>query len=136
MLTSQLSQCVLSFSAPAHSPEGVRVEAMDAHTLNVSWSPPSMQQNGVIRNYSVNLTEAVTGLGRQYSANITSILIRELVAYHTYFIQVAAVTTASGPFSDSVYAATPEAGKKLLLNNCAITSLKIRNNRHTKYNKK
>lgn len=88
------------------------VEVVDAHTLNVSWSPPSTQQNGVIRGYWVNLTVAATGLGRQYTANLTFIIIRELVAYSTYFIQVAAVTTAPGPFSDSVYAATPEAGKE------------------------
>ena len=69
-----------------------------------------MQQNGVIRSYIVNLTEAATGLVYQYTVNHTSILIEGLVSYSTYFTQVAAVTTASGPFSDLVYAVTPEAG--------------------------
>lgn len=86
---------------------------MDAHTFNVSWSPPSTQQNGVIRSYTVNLTDAATGLVYQYTANHTSVLIRELVPYNTYFTQVAAVTIASGPFSDSVYAVTPETGKSV-----------------------
>jgi hypothetical protein len=87
------------------------VEALDAHTFNVSWNPPSSQRNGVIRNYLVNLTDAVEGLDYQYLANQTSMTIRELVPHNTYFTQVAAVTIAPGPFSESVYAVTPETGK-------------------------
>ena len=58
----------------------------------------------------MNLTEDATGLVYQYTVNHTSILIEGLVSYSTYFTQVAAVTIASGPFSDLVYAVTPEAG--------------------------
>lgn len=97
-------------TAPAHFPEGVSVDVQGPHTLNVSWSPPATQQNGVIRSYTVNLTTSA-GLTRQYVATSTFILIEDLVPYSTYFIQVAAFTVASGPYSETVYAATPETGK-------------------------
>ena len=97
-------------TAPAHSPEGVSVDIQGPHTVNVSWSPPSSQQNGVIRSYTVNLTTS-TGLTHQYIATSTFILIQGLISYSTYFIQVAAFTVASGPYSETAYAATPETGK-------------------------
>ena len=46
----------------------------------------------------------------QFTSIATSILITDLIAYSTYFVQVAAFTVAEGPYSDSVYVATPEAG--------------------------
>lgn len=100
-----------SYAAPAQPPEDVTVDVQNAHTLNVSWIPPTSQQNGMIRSYSVNITMADTGLLHGYISNTTSILIGELVPYSVYFIEVAAVTVATGPYSEIIYAATPEAGK-------------------------
>lgn len=95
--------------APAHSPEDVVVGVLDAHTLNVSWLPPSSQQNGVIRSYYVNLTQANTQQDYQHVTNNTFIIISNLLPYTAYFIRVTAVTVLPGPFSETAYAATPEA---------------------------
>lgn len=87
------------------------VEVQGPHTINVSWSPPHSQQNGVIRSYSLELTWSDTELVEDFVSNTTSFLLVELVAYSTYFIRVAAVTVAAGPYSELAFAATPEAGK-------------------------
>ncbi len=61
--------------------------------------------------YLVNLRVVDSGLVNQYTANATSLLIGDLVPYTAYFLQVAAVTIATGPYSEIAYAATPETGK-------------------------
>ncbi len=99
-------------AAPGLSPEGVTVDVQDARTFNVSWSLPRSQQNGVLRSYTVSLTDAASEMVHQYRSNSTSIMIRELVPYSTYSIRVAAVTVATGPLSEIVYADTPEAGEE------------------------
>ena len=114
-MVEQLQVTVLCLcAAPARPPEDVVVDVLGAHTLNVSWLPPSSQQNGVIRSYSVNMTQANTQQDYQHSTNNTSIIIDHLLPYTAYFIQVAAVTVSAGPFSETLYAATPEAGMSLL----------------------
>lgn len=98
-------------AAPGLPPEDTRVEVHDAHSVTVSWSPPSSEQNGPITGYMVNLTQAyVNTLPTQHFSNSTSIYLDELKPYSTYHIQVAAVTIATGPYSDRVYTLIPEAG--------------------------
>ena len=98
-------------AAPAQPPEGVAVEVHDSHSMTASWNPPNFQQNGIIRTYLINLTVVYEEEATyQYTSNITTIFIERLVAYRTYSIRVAAVTVAVGPYSESVYANTPETG--------------------------
>ncbi len=105
-------------SAPAKAPEYVQVDVLDAHSMNIFWDPPTSHQNGIIRSYTVNISMNYREeLSHQHSSNTTSILITDLIAYSTYFVQVAAVTVAEGPYSDSVYAATPEAGMLACMHN-------------------
>ena len=88
------------------------MNVLDAHTITVSWHAPYSQQNGLIRMYFVNVTDADSELTTQHRANAnTSITIHELVPYTAYFFRVAAVTVAAGPYSEIAYGATPEAGK-------------------------
>ena len=101
----------IMYPAPGLPPEGLSVEVNDAHSMTVSWSPPSSEQNGPITGFKVNLTLAyVDALPSQHFSNSTSIYFAELTPYSTYHIQVAAVTVAIGPYSDRIYAVIPEAG--------------------------
>ena len=59
----------------------------------------------------MNLTAADSEQMTQYVANVTTLLISELIPYTTYYLRVAAVTIATGPYSEIAYGSTPEAGK-------------------------
>ena len=81
--------------------------------MTVTWLPPSLEHNGVITGYNINVTLAHSDT-LQYFTNSTSIYLNDLIPYSAYHVEVAAVTIAVGPYSDFVYALTPEMGKCLL----------------------
>ncbi len=67
-------------------------------TLLLSWGPPpSDLQNGIIREYQINITELATGIVRTDAANHLSYLQNELRPYYMYECTVSAVTVGEGP---------------------------------------
>jgi len=103
--------------APGLPPESVTVQVHDSVSMTVTWSPPSFELNGVITGYNVNVTLAHSD-PLQYYTNSTSINLNDLTPYSAYHVEVAAVSIAVGPYSDFVYALTPESGKLLVSNLC------------------
>ena len=76
------------------------------------WNPPhAEQQNGLIREYFVNITEEDTGREFQIMTGspAAELQVQFLHPHYLYTLAVAAVTTAVGPFSYSVQAVTATA---------------------------
>ena len=86
--------------------------AVDPSTLYLSWSAPSLdQQNGIIRQYDILLTELETGSMFSYFAANTNHTITMLHPDYQYQIEVSTVTIGAGPSSEPVVLQMPEDGK-------------------------
>ena len=100
------------FLAPASSPVSVTAASLTSTGFLLSWaSPPPEDHNGVIRNYTISLTELNTGNTLQLVSQTASQLFDSLQPYYNYSVQVAAVTVAPGPFSPALIITTLEDGK-------------------------
>lgn len=91
-------------SVPNAPPQNVQVDATSVHTARVSWTPPPAdQQNGVIRSYTVRLTNVVTRERSEFTTTLTTHQLSSLQANTQYSVAVAASTrVGTGPFSQSV----------------------------------
>ncbi len=97
--------------APNGSPNTENFYAQDSTTIVFSWSPPDEEvQNGVIREYRIQLEEIDTGNTSSYISLSTSIEISSLHPDRTYELSVAAFTVAIGPYSVIVNVTTLEDG--------------------------
>ena len=77
----------------------------------LSWSPPpTSQQNGIIREYTVNITEIQTGLSIILNSTSTSVSVLSLHPYYTYECTVSAYTVGGGPYSEVFTITTQEDG--------------------------
>ena len=98
-------------AAPTFAPEGVETTAIDSRTLLISWVPPPFQhQNGVIREYRVNITERETAMAYRLVTAATSLTVPSLHPFYTYNCTVAAFTIAEGPYSVEINITMPEDG--------------------------
>ncbi len=86
-------------------------EAESSTSISLSWKPPALEdQNGIVRQYSVNITEIQTGRVLFFSSMEANILISALHPAYPYACAVAAVTTAVGPPTQPIVVTTEEAG--------------------------
>ena len=67
-------------------------------------------QNGIVREYVVNITEVSTGSTVQKVSTTNSLTLDNLHPYYTYEVVVAARTIENGPFSTSYSFTTAENG--------------------------
>ena len=85
--------------------------AMDSTTLLISWMPPPFEhQNGVIREYRVNITETETGTAYRLFTTATTLTVSSLHPFYTYDCIIAAFTIAEGPYSVEANITMPEDG--------------------------
>jgi len=73
-------------------------------------SPLSEDQNGIIRQYLVMITEEDTGRQFQLTSPVDHILVNFLHPFYTYISTVAATTVHTGPHSAPLSVTTLEAG--------------------------
>ena len=86
-------------------------EERGATSFRISWSPPPEEHhNGVIRHYTVNVTETETQRKLQFTTESTQITVTDLHPYYIYNCSVAAVTVAESPHSANIGVQTREAG--------------------------
>ena len=98
--------------APSTSPRSIFLDSVNSTSINTTWEPPLVpEQNGVIREYRINLTETNTGTVLHFNSPEPFQMFTELHPYYTYEIVVAAVTVAVGPYSIPVQITTPEDSK-------------------------
>lgn len=80
-------------------------------TANISWSPPPPEdQNGIIRHYSIELTDKSTGLELNIIAEAEYYLLDFLEPHTTYTYRIAAVTIQPGPFTELKNFTTSQGG--------------------------
>ena len=108
--------------APSSAPQNLTVTALNPHSVTLHWSPPPPHsQNGVIREYRVNVTEVETGMEFNFTTSATSITVPFLHPYYTYECVISAYTVATGPYTE-VTVMTPEDGMlndfNIFLNSC------------------
>jgi len=100
-------------AVPETAPLQFRVEATDPRTLILSWEAPNPEdRNGIIRQYTVNITELDTGMLTQLVTNDTTITAFPQHPYYTYSCVVAAETSVGlGPYTSPRAVQMPEDGK-------------------------
>jgi len=104
----------LYFAAPASPPTNITGHSVDSTTIVLSWSPPQPEnQNGIIRNYIISVTEQDTG--RQFSRTSVNTVesFHALHPFYVYIITITATTVASGPPSPPIAVQTDEDCNKL-----------------------
>ena len=102
-------------SAPSSPPEKVTSGIVTSTSIILVWQPPPLEsQNGIIRSYEIVLVETQTVTTSVYSTTETTITISSLHPYYVYEYRVAAVTDATGPYSDPLSVQTLPAGKTRL----------------------
>ena len=83
----------------------------------MSWSPPTIAVNGIIREYSIVIENTQARQLESYIALSTFINITNLHPYTEYSCRVAAITVATGLFSPFVCITTDQDGKILKAQN-------------------
>ena len=83
--------------------------------ISLSWDPPPpREQNGIIREYRINISEVETG-GVLYFVSVgTQLDVSMLHPFYTYEWVVSAYTIGNGPYTDISTLMTPEDGKFLV----------------------
>ncbi len=98
------------------SPTNVIGTALSPESIKFTWEPPLIQfQNGLIRSYTIMVTENETGIVTQHSTSLTQITLTSLHAYYMYEFVLAAVTVSPGPMSQPVAVKTPPDGKQTIV---------------------
>ena len=106
----------LVIAVPTDVPQDVVLTAIDSRTLHISWTPPPFEhQNGIIREYRVNITERETGMVFRLITAATSVTVPSLHPYYNYKCTIAAVTTGEGPYSMELAITMPEDGMYLYI---------------------
>ena len=96
-------------TSPPINPVGI---AESSRSITFSWDPPPPnEQNGIIREYRVNITEVNTGRILQFISTITSLTVTTLHPFYTYEWIVSAHTVGTGPHTDVSTVSTPEDGE-------------------------
>ena len=77
----------------------------------ISWDPPpALTQNGIIREYSVIIHNVKSGVNLTFFTVHTQLNVSVLSPYTTYSVKVAAITIASGPFTNTSNVTTLQDG--------------------------
>lgn len=101
-------------SGPSAPPSYASGVSLGSNEILVTWDPPpAQQQNGVIDEYGVNVTETNTGRRFQLATNKTQITIGNLHPFYSYLWSVTAVTVEEGPYTNAVNVTTDESGMTL-----------------------
>ena len=98
--------------APSSSPVGVNRVQLNATFVVLQWSPPPSEHiNGIIRAYTVTVSEHETGWSYNLSSPHTELSIGNLHPFYWYSFSVCAVTVAPGTCTDLYTLQTLEHGK-------------------------
>lgn len=105
----------LPYTAPAFPPTGVEITGVSSTGFVVSWAVPrAADHNGIIRNFTVSVTEENTRRQILITSHASSQRIDSVHPYYNYTCVVAAVTVSAGPFSVPITVTTAEAGIRIM----------------------
>ncbi|XP_054764236.2 uncharacterized protein LOC129270924 [Lytechinus pictus] len=89
-----------------NEPVNVTIIGSNATSIGLTWSPP-LEQNGIIRNYSILVKSNSTSDQQEFfSGGVQTFFVEGLYGYVHYSLQVRACTTKCGAPSDEVYQKT------------------------------
>lgn len=92
---------VLYIIAPALAPTDIGFVSVSSTSVLFVWKNPSRESlNGIVRSYSLQLTEEYTGKTLLVTSKSRQNLFEGLHPFYNYTLRVAAFTVAIGPFSD------------------------------------
>ena len=102
--------CLLSPTVPSGPPQNLTLTANSSRSLLLTWTPPLPQDvNGIIVDYTINVTSSVVTNSYQVGSDSTSFTIGSLRPYVAYTCIIAAHTAIDhGPFGAAVTLTTPE----------------------------
>lgn len=104
---------------PSGEPTHLDLTVLNSTSIQVVWGPPlEVDQNGVITNYSINISNLESGNSNTLSVSSLThrTVFHQLHPYTTYGIAVAAENSAGvGPFTSVMYARTSEDGELYVL---------------------
>ena len=99
-------------AAPSAPPANVTITEVTAFSLLLRWDPPPFEhQNGILRQYHINITEENTGRDFQIRSPTTELRVQFLHPHYSYTLIVAALTTVIGPSSYPLQVITSVARK-------------------------
>ena len=113
MTQSQIGYTVLHSlsTVPTGTPVSIEARPIDSKSLLLAWEPPlTGVQNGIIREYFINISVAETGDKFQHQATNTTLIIEDLHPHYTYSFIISAVTIGPGPYSEAYTIQMPEDG--------------------------
>ena len=86
---------------------------MSSTIITLFWDPPPAdEQNGIITQYRINITEVQTGRSVTLFSSTTSVNVTSLHPYYTYNCAIAAVTSiGAGPYTSVITVVTLQDGK-------------------------
>ena len=98
---------------PSDYPQDFVGIASTSRSANFTWDPPPVDhQNGIISEYFINITDAVSGDTLHLSTSETSLSIDFLQPFTIYFCVISSATSVGvGPHSTVFTLETPEDGK-------------------------
>ena len=98
------------YTAPDAAPTFTASFAVDSSTVALQWAaPPLENQNGIIQEYWINITNSLTGTVEMIETGTTAI-ITSLIPSFTYHCSVAAYTVGLGPYNSPAVITMPESG--------------------------
>ena len=102
----------LHHPVPNGYPQNFMGTADTSRSAVLVWNPPpAEEQNGIIVNYVINVTEADRGVTFQLFSRNTSVSVNSLLPFTSYNFLIAASTSVGvGPFSRLLTLQTPEDG--------------------------
>ena len=101
----------LIHAAPAGAPQSVTADALSPTIFILRWRPPlAGDGNGIVRNYTINITELESGRMEQFITEELNITVESRHPFYRYRYIIAAETVSLGPFTDPNVIHMPEAG--------------------------
>ncbi len=103
-------------AVPSVAPNNVTAVAVNSSVLAVTWEQlPVDQQNGIVQYFTVTVQVQQTSAMFSIDTTELTITISNLHPAYDHILRVAAVTVATGPFSDPVTVTTPDDSKNAVL---------------------
>ena len=98
---------------PSLPPTMVKLTSVDAFEIQVTWNPPPEESlRGILQNFVIEWRASGENISSMIlNADQNSHRLTNLKPFTLYDVRIAAVTVASGPFSDWYTNRTKEAGE-------------------------
>ena len=116
----------LFFKAPTRPPGELAASWINSSAFFLSWNaPPLEHQNGIIRSYTIHITEQNTSMELLLSSPTAERVVESVHPNYDYMCIVAATTIRLSPFSTSILVRTSEDGKFVVLENSFIAKASV-----------